>query len=66
MAVSVFKNRVSVRMLAVYGIDWNDACGDDEPLLTAIEDRWTAEEFVGWWGEKFDLEPLAAFDLKIR
>jgi hypothetical protein len=63
MTLDEFARLVSIRMLTVYGIDWDDACGDSEPLCAAISDGWSADEFVDWWGQKYDLDPLSLFGL---
>lgn len=55
MTLEDFRKAVSVRMLRVYALDWHDACGDGEPLLSAMESGGTPEEFVERWGAKFDL-----------
>lgn len=52
-----YKLEVTQHMLEAYGITWRDACGDDEPLETAIERGRPAIDFVLWWGEKYDLIP---------
>lgn len=64
MTLDDYRHAVSVQMLTVYNIDWNDACGEDRPLLSALEDGWSADEFVDWWGRKYDLDPLRLFGLK--
>ena len=45
-------------MKIYYYITWNDAAGDPEPLMRAIEDRMTPTEFVDWWAEKYDLSSI--------
>ena len=64
MKLNEYRYAVSKQMLTIYGIDWDDACGEDGPLLSAIDDSWTAEEFVDWFGRKYDLDPLSIFGLK--
>lgn len=64
MMLNDYRYEVSARMLTIYGIDWNDACGDDAPLQRAINDGESAEEFVEWWGQKFNLTTL--FEVGIR
>lgn len=64
MTLDEFRYAVSRRMLTVYGIDWADACGDDEPLLRALDGDETPEEFVDWFGRKYDLDPLWLFGLE--
>jgi hypothetical protein len=46
-------------MKQVYGIDLCDAGIDDQPVLKAYQDGWTADDFVSWFGEKYDLTPVA-------
>ncbi len=60
MTLDEFRYDVSKQMLTVYGIDWDDTCGDEAPLISAIEDGWSAEEFIDWFGRKYDLDPLSA------
>ena len=64
MTLEEYRYAVSRRMLTVYGIDWADACGEDAPLLQAIGDGESAEEFVDWFGRKYDLDPLWLFGLE--
>ena len=64
MTLDDYRHAVSVQMLTVYGIDWSDACGEDEPLLSALNDGWLAEEFVDWFGRKYDLDTLWLFGLE--
>lgn len=40
----------------LYGIGWNDACGEEEPLDAAFADGETPKGFVYWWGAKYGLE----------
>lgn len=48
MTDSEFREKVSDRMMAVYGITWADACGDDDILRDAHDDGTSPEEFVDW------------------
>jgi hypothetical protein len=64
MTLDNYRYEVSKQMLTVYGIDWDDAGGGNEPLQSTIEDGWSAEEFVDWFGRKYDLDPLCVFGLK--
>lgn len=52
-----YKAEVSREMLRVYGITWDDACGDDEPLIRSENDGDTPAEFVEWWGNRYNLIP---------
>ena len=54
-----YESAVSRAMLARYGITWADAAGDREPLERALEMSESPEAFVRWWGEKYDLAPVA-------
>lgn len=53
----LYRQDVSDEMLKVYGITWSDACGDLEPLLQARKDGKSPEDFVAWFGNKYDLTP---------
>lgn len=53
-----YRDAVSAEMERQYGITWHDASGDMEPLERAIARGDTPEDFVSWWGEKYDLEPV--------
>lgn len=48
---------VSEEMVRVYRITWNDACGDEEPLVRAENDGDSPTEFVKWWGDRYELTP---------
>lgn len=54
----LYRDEVSVAMIKKYGISWADACGDSEPLEAAMEEKQTPQEFVDWWGDKYDLDPV--------
>jgi hypothetical protein len=56
-----YERAVSDAMLKLYGLTWADACGDTEPLTRAQADGWTPEQFVQWFGEKYDLEPRSSY-----
>lgn len=53
--LDAFRRGIDALMLEMYAIDWQDAVGDIEPLERAIEMGETPEEFVRWFGEKYDL-----------
>lgn len=59
MTLAAYRDAVSTAMETRYGISWSDACGDDEPLVRAKAHSMTPEDFVRWWGDRYDLEPLA-------
>ena len=56
-----YREQVSTEMQRRYGINWQDACGDDDPLIRGREAGRTPAEFVAWWGEKYDLIERADF-----
>lgn len=56
--ISDYEATVSAAMQRTYGISWRDACGDARPLQNALDDGLSPEEFVEWWGERYDLSPL--------
>lgn len=58
MDLQTFRCRVDVLMKPAYGIDWQDACGDDDPLARAIAGGESPEEFVAWWAKKYGLKRL--------
>tara|TARA_R110001606_G_scaffold349595_1_gene499563 strand:- start:594 stop:851 length:258 start_codon:yes stop_codon:yes gene_type:complete len=64
MRFDEYRYAVSKQMLTIYGIDWDDACGDDEPLLAALDEGAAPEDFVDWFGRKHDLDPLWLFGLE--
>lgn len=53
-----YRADVSRLTKVAYGITWQDACGDDEPLLSGIAAGYTPVAFVEWWGEKYDLTAI--------
>ena len=55
---STYRDRVSAAMKKRYGITWDDAAGDVEPLETAMRDGMTPDEFVRWFGERYNLIPV--------
>jgi hypothetical protein len=52
-----YEARVSRAMTELYDITWHDASGETELLAKAIEADRMPEEFVRWFGERYDLEP---------
>ena len=48
---------VSAEMQRVYGISWQEASGDAEPLERAQTAGQSPVEFVDWFGTKYDLIP---------
>lgn len=53
--VADYRAEVDEEMLALYGIDWTDACGDSEPLERAMDDGQDALDFVLEWGARYEL-----------
>jgi hypothetical protein len=64
MTLDDYRYEVSKQMLTVFCIDWDDACGEDEPLQAALDDGCTVADFVDWFGRKYDLDPLWLFGLQ--
>lgn len=54
-AFDLYLADVSRLMLARYGLDWADACGDVEPVERAWRDGEAADAFVEWWAGKYGL-----------
>ena len=54
-----FRDEVDRQLKRVYGITWQDACGDLEPLVDALAAGESAEDFVERWARKNDLDPIA-------
>ena len=54
-SLDLFLADVSRLMLARYGLGWDDACGDVEPVERAWREGETAEAFVEWWAGKYAL-----------
>ena len=44
--------------------DWNDLCGDMEPLRSAFEAGDEPRVFVRWWAEKYDLQWRQAREMR--
>lgn len=57
MTFGEFAAEVSRLLQEQYGLTWDDACGDLDPLQCAWETEETPQEFVKWWAEKYDLAP---------
>jgi phage-related protein len=57
-SISNYEAAVSAAMQSTYGISWQDACGDVEPLQSALQEGSSPEEFVHWWGKRYDLSPV--------
>lgn len=58
MDMQTYRREVDSLMKPAYGIDWQDACGDLDPLLRAIAAGQSPSEFVSWWAEKYGLKRL--------
>lgn len=54
-----FCDSVDAALRAVYGISAGDAGVDDVMLIQAIEAGDTPEQFVSWFGRKYDLGPIS-------
>jgi hypothetical protein len=54
-----WREQVDRIFLKEYGIDLEDAGADDESLIKAFDDDETPKEFVEWFGNKYDLDPIS-------
>jgi hypothetical protein len=57
LTLDQYRSLVSGAMVRDYGVTWDAACGDSEPLERALEDGESPEQFVAWWGDKYDMIP---------
>lgn len=55
MTLENFKAQVSSLLERDWCVTWADACGDDQPLITAQGAGFSPEQFVEWFSEKYDL-----------
>jgi len=46
------------RMQSRYGLTLADAGMGEDDIVREADGRQTPEEFVSWWGEKYDLDPI--------
>lgn len=53
-----FTDEVSTIMKRDYGLTWQDAAGDLQPLENALADGLSPQEFVRIFAERYDLTPL--------
>jgi hypothetical protein len=56
--LDAYQVAVSAELLREYGLTWQDACGDMEPLLRAIADGLRPADFVQDFAERYELEPV--------
>lgn len=56
MTLDEYRAEVDRWCRKLYVASWNDLCGDDDMLTSMLADGWSAEQFVRWFGEKYDLE----------
>ncbi|SOD04092.1 hypothetical protein SAMN05216486_1239 [bacterium JGI 053] len=61
MTLEYFRQQVSNEMKRLYGLSWEMASGDREPLERAIAHDETPSEFVERFAEKYDLISLSEF-----
>jgi len=66
MDYEAFRAAVSARLLAEYCLTWDDAAGDPEPLIAAMDAGCSPERFVAHFAEKFDLTPLHQINFSYR
>jgi hypothetical protein len=52
-----YRADVDVLMQDGYGLSWQDACGDVDPLVNAMRAGQSPAEFVDWFGMRYDLIP---------
>jgi hypothetical protein len=50
MTLQEYEDAVSTEMKGRYGLTWQDASGDAEPVTAALRNGKSPEEFVAWWG----------------
>lgn len=50
-----YRDAVSQYLEKYYCITWDDACGDEAPIICAIQRKDTPTEFAEWWATKYDL-----------
>lgn len=58
MDLGEYRASVDALMKRDYGLDWQMACGDTEPLVAAIERGDAPEAFVRRFARKYDLKRL--------
>jgi hypothetical protein len=56
-----WRRTVDKRLEEIYAITIADAGMDDEYLMSHWKDKEPPFEFVGWYGNKYDLDPKSAF-----
>jgi hypothetical protein len=66
MNLNEFRAKVSGLLEKGYCVTWIDACGDDEPLLQALESKHSPEEFVEQFARKYDLTPYGPIHLRLN
>jgi hypothetical protein len=60
---SDWRNAVDSRLREIYSITIEDAGLDEEYLMKHWQSDETALEFVAWYGEKYDLDPVTTIYL---
>jgi hypothetical protein len=58
MTLQEYEAAVSFQTKRRFGITWEDACGDQEPLTAALRDGESPEEFVARWGDRYELDDI--------
>lgn len=53
-----YREIASKYMKRYYFITWDEAAGDPEPIMEAIEAKMTPTEFVDWQAEKYGLSSV--------
>jgi hypothetical protein len=57
MLFEKWKKEADEEMSELWGINWAEACGDEEPLKSGYNSGQSPREFAVWWGDKYDLDP---------
>ncbi len=57
--VEQYLARLNPYMEKTYGLDWDAAAGDIEPIERAIQQGATPEEFADWFASKYDLKKVS-------
>lgn len=53
-----YREKASLYMKKYYYITWDEAAGDPEPILSAIESRETPTEFIDRIANKYNLKSI--------
>jgi hypothetical protein len=59
MTPQEYEAAATTEMKRRYGITWEDACGDAEPLTAALRNGDSPAEFVARWGARYELAEIS-------